>query len=610
MPDIIKILPDSVANQIAAGEVIQRPASVVKELVENSVDAKANKITVNIKDSGKALIQVIDDGKGMSETDARISFERHSTSKINTADDLFTLCTKGFRGEALASIASVAQVELNTRTEELQIGTKIIIEGSQLILQEDVSCAKGSNFSVKNLFYNVPARRKFLKATNTEFAHIITEFQRIALAHPEISFSLFHNEKEIYSLPQSNLRQRIINVFGKTINQNITALSSETGFVNIYGFIGKPEIARKQYGQQFFFVNNRYFKNTYFHKAVSLGYDQIISGDSIPTYFIYFDIQPDTIDVNIHPTKTEINFENASAIFQLLIAAVKETLGRHNIVPSIDFDQNGAFEIPHNKKDVNYQMPKIEINENYNPFENEKKSSYDFHKNIANKQFENNNLANWEKLYSGVNQLENKQTEIFSSSSNLDNNLSQDLQFFQIKNKYILTTVKSGLMIIDQKRAHEKILFERYLNKIVSSKIASQQTVYPVKIDFNSEDILVFEEIYEILIDIGFNFEKINTNTFNIIGLPSFFENKEPDIILYDFLSNYSKFEIDIKEKIVEGLAFSFAKSMSINYNKSLNKDEMLQIFDELFASESPNFTYDGKPIISMIKYEELDKRF
>jgi len=608
MPDIIKILPDSVANQIAAGEVIQRPASVVKELVENSVDANATKITVNIKDSGKTLIQIIDDGKGMSETDARIAFERHSTSKINVADDLFSLHTKGFRGEALASIASVAQVELNTRNEESQLGTKIIIEGSQLILQQDVNCAKGANFSIKNLFYNVPARRKFLKGTNTEFTHIITEFQRIALAHPDISFSLFHNEKEIYVLPQSNLKQRIINVFGKTINQNVTAVNSETAFVNIYGFIGKPEIARKQYGQQFFFVNNRFFKNTYFHKAITLGYDQIIANDSIPTYFIYFDIAPETIDVNIHPTKTEINFENASAIFQLLISAVKETLGKHNIVPSIDFDQEGAFEIPYSKKNSNIKMPQIQINENYNPFENEKKSSYDFHKNISTKQLENDNLSNWEKLYSGINN--NKQPEIFNTSNNFENIGQQETQFFQVKNKYILTTVKSGLMIIDQKRAHEKILYNKYFNKITSSKNSSQQTLYPIKIDFNSEDLLIFEEIYEILVDIGFSFEQINTSTYYITGSPTFLENKEPDIILYDFLANFTEYEIDIKNKILEGLALSFSKSMSINYNKSLNKEEMLQIFDELFASASPNYTYDGKTIISMLKYEDLDKMF
>ncbi len=595
MADIIKILPDSVANQIAAGEVIQRPASVIKELVENSVDAKATRITINVKDSGRTLIQIIDNGIGMSETDARISFERHSTSKINSAEDLFSLTTKGFRGEALASIASVAHVELNTRQETANVGTQIIIEGSKLIKQEDVACSKGANFSVKNLFYNVPARRKFLKATNIELGHILTEIQRIALSHPEVAFILIHNDKEIYNLPTSNYKQRIVNIFGKQFNQNLTEIKTETSFINIYGYIGKPEIARKQYGQQFLFVNNRFFKNSYFHKAIISGYDKIIPQDAVPTYFIYFDIEPNRIDVNIHPTKTEINFENASAIFQILISAVKKTLGVNNIVPSIDFDQDGAFEIQPPKKNANIKMPEVKINENYNPFEKG---------NFYNDNYNNDkeNLQNWEELY--------QKTEYQTIPSTLDQNITTDTQFFQIKNKYILTTLKSGIVIIDQKKAHEKILFEKYLSTFNRQKLDSQQTIYPQKMEFNQDDLVAFNEIMDNLIDIGFSFEQINNYTFYITGIPDLFEKENIDVILYELIANQRKTPTNIREKIYETMALSYAKNLSMNHNTPLTKEEMLQIFDSLFATKTPNYTHDGKQIIAIINYEEIEKKF
>jgi len=612
MSDIIKILPDSIANQIAAGEVIQRPASVIKELVENSVDAGSTKITINVKDAGRSLIQVIDNGKGMSETDARISFERHSTSKISTANDLFSIHTKGFRGEALASIASVAQVELQTKTDDKELGTKIVIDGSELVMQEDINCPKGSNFIVKNLFFNVPARRKFLKNDSTEFGHILTEFYRIVIAHPDIAFVLFHNDKEVYSLPQSNLKQRLINIFGKQMNQNITPISSRTAIVNIYGYIGKPEIAKKQYGQQYFFVNNRFFKNTYFHKAVMLGYERILPPETVASYFIFFDISPELIDINIHPTKTEINFQDANSIFQLLITCIKETLSKHNVMPSIDFDQEGAIDIPYSKNVQNVHFPKIEIDDAYNPFENEKKSNLDYHQKLSVKQLENQNLKNWENLFSNT---KNTNSQIYNSNLNLNLNLNNDIvsqtpSFFQIKNNYILTTVKSGLMIIDQKRAHERILFDKFFNKITSSNLTSQQTLYPEKIDFNSDDLVVFEEIYDVLTEIGFSFEKISSNTYSIIGIPSFLESKEPLPIIYDIIADYTENEIDIKDKMIEKMALIFAKSMCINRGKSLTNEEMRQIFDELFSTSNPNYNYEGKSIISMLSYDELEKRF
>jgi len=607
MPDIIKILPDSVANQIAAGEVIQRPASVVKELVENSVDAGSTKIIIKIKDAGKTYIQIIDNGKGMSETDARIAFERHSTSKISSANDLFSILTKGFRGEALASIASVSQVELHTKTEDAELGTNIIIEGSEFILQEEINCPTGSNFSVKNLFYNVPARRKFLKGESTEFTHILNEFYRIVIAHSDVAFYLYNNDKETFALPQSNLKQRLVNLFGKTIDKNLIAINSRTAIVNITGYIGKPEIAKKQYGQQFFFVNNRFFKNTYFNKAVMLGYDKILPHDAIPSYYLFFEISPELIDVNIHPTKTEINFQDANAIFQLIITCIKETLSKHNVMPSIDFDTIGSIEIPYHKKNEMAKFPKIEINENFNPFENEKKSNFDYHHKLSSKQYENDNIKNWEDLYENK---QNKESELFQNSG-LNNDL-HNIQptFFQIKNRYILTTVKSGVMVIDQKRAHERILFDRYFNKITGTKLVSQKTLYPEKIDFNSEDLIAFEEIYEILIEIGFDFEKISSNTYNIVGIPSFLDTKEPAPLIYNFIANQQEYEVDIKEHILEKIAFTFSKSLAITGGKTLSNEEMRQLFDELFSSSNPNYTYDGKPIISMLSYEELEQRF
>lgn len=607
MPDIIKILPDSVANQIAAGEVIQRPASVVKELMENSVDAESKNIKIYIKDAGKSLIQVIDDGKGMSETDARIAFERHSTSKINSADDLFSLYTKGFRGEALASIASVAQVELITKNENSDLGTKIIIEGSQFISQEEVNCPKGSNLIIKNLFYNVPARRKFLKGTNTEFNHIVTEFQRLSIAHPDISFVLYHNDKEIFNLPVSNLKQRLINIFGKNINQNLTAISSKTAIVNIYGYIGKPEIAKKQYGQQFLFVNNRFFKNTYFHKAITLGYDNILAPETVPIYFIFFDVEPDLIDINIHPTKTEINFQDANAIFQLIKTAIKETLSKHNIMPAIDFDTIGKIDIPFTKKNQKITAPQIEINENYNPFEKNELEKLKFHHHISEQNFHNQNINSWEKLYE--HNMSNYQSQ---NTLNIENNTNffDSKKFLQLKDRYIVTSIKSGMMIIDYKRAMERINFDKYYKKIEETKIESQQNLFEEKIDFNSEDLIAFEEIFETLNNFGFNFEKFSSNTYAITGIPSFLKNIETVPLIYDFIAYHREYNQDIRPIIIEKIAYTLTKQNQVLCTKISTTEEMSLIFDQLFSTSNPNYTYDGKIIISIVSYEEIEKRF
>jgi DNA mismatch repair protein MutL len=595
MPDIIKLLPDSVANQIAAGEVIQRPASVVKELMENSVDAGAENIKVIIRDSGRTLIQVIDDGSGMSETDARLSFERHATSKISVAQDLFAIRTKGFRGEALASIAAVSMVELKTRKKEDDTGTLIIINGSRVEKQEPCSCPEGSGFSVKNLFFNIPARRKFLKSDNTEMRHIITEFQKIVIAHPSIRFLLSHNDNEIYSLGAGNLRQRIIAVFGKQINNDLITLETATTLINIKGFIGKPENARRTYGEQFFFVNNRFMKHPYFHKAVAEAYQNILPPETIPSYFIFMEIDPASIDINIHPTKTEIKFEDERAIWQILMASVREALGRFNIVPSFDFEGEGLIDIPIRSVFKNIpDPPAIEIDPQYDPFAGDERIS---NQNSIIERFERENNSGWEKLYSALEREEPRSAMIDS-----------ERRFFQIKNKYIICPVKSGLMIIDQKRAHERILYERFLDNLESNRNISQTELYPVNLELNPADIFVLKEIENEIRLLGFNF-RITDNTISINGRPSGIGSADPAIMLEILLEEYKKTQSDPSTGAIEKIASAMAGASAIPYGKVLLKSEMEDLFDTLFSCKSPNYSPKGKPVINILTLEEIDKR-
>jgi DNA mismatch repair protein MutL len=509
MADVIKLLPDSVANQIAAGEVIQRPASVVKELVENSVDAGGKIIKVIIKDSGKTLIQVIDDGSGMSETDARLAFERHATSKITTAQDLFAIRTKGFRGEALASVAAVAMVELRTRLKGSDTGTRISINGSKVEAQEPCSCPAGSSFAVKNLFFNIPARRKFLKSDNTEIRHIIIEFQKIALAHPEISLILDHNETEIYNLVPGNLRQRIVGIFGKQINQDLISLETDTTLVKIKGFIGKPENAKRTYGEQFFFVNNRFMKHPYFHKAVLEAYQNILPPDAIPSYFIYLEADPASIDINIHPTKTEIKFEDERSIWQILMACVREALGRFNITPSLDFDSEILIDIPvRSPSDEIPDAPVIEVNTGYNPFAGEERQG---NRTGYIEKFEKESASNWQKLYSSMGKNDRDITQFESYSE-------PGRKFFQVKNRYIICPVKSGLMIIDQKRAHERVLYEKYLGMLNSGQAASQADMFPVEMELNPASLFILKEIEGSLGNLGFRIDHLGNNKISITG--------------------------------------------------------------------------------------------
>jgi len=601
MPDVIKLLPDSVANQIAAGEVIQRPASVVKELVENSVDAGAKNIRVIIKDSGKTLIQVIDDGDGMTETDARLAFERHATSKITSALDLFAITTKGFRGEALASIAAVAMVELKTRRKDTETGILVVINGSKVETQEPCSCPVGSSFSVKNLFYNIPARRKFLKSDNTEIRHIVNEFQKIVIAHPDIKFSLHHNDTEIYNLAAGNIRQRIIGVFGKQINQDLITLETETTLITIRGFIGKPENARRTYGEQFFFVNNRFMKHPYFHKAVVEAYQNILPVEAIPSYFIFMEADPATIDINIHPTKTEIKFEDERAIWQILMASVREALGRFNIVPSLDFENEALIEIPVSRNSVYMpDHPRIDINTNYNPFEGEERNP---ERSGYIEKFEKENAANWEKLYSSFEKgNENPEPT--------DRIREAQRKFFQIKNKYIVCPVKSGLMLIDQKRAHERVLYEQFLDCLGNNRHVSQTDMFPVTAELNPSDYFILREIESELNLLGFNIDHSGNNQITINGIPAGSGTNNPVEMLEILLEDYKTTQESPSSGAKEKVASAMAAASAIPYGKVLMQNEMEDLFDRLFACQSPNYSPKGKAVINIIPLEEIDKRF
>ena len=664
MSDIIQILPDSVANQIAAGEVVQRPASVVKELVENAIDAGSTSIKINLKDAGKTLIQIIDNGCGMSATDARLAFERHATSKIKAAKDLFAIRTMGFRGEALASIAAIANVELKTKRTEDELGTHLVIDGSELISQDSVACPSGSNFSVKNLFFNVPARRKFLKANSTELRNIITEFQRITLTNPDIEFQLIHNDVEVYNLTPSNTRQRIVNVFGRSINTRLISIDTNTSIVKLTGFIGKPKNAKKKTDEQFFFVNNRYMRHPYFHKAVLLAYDKILPPDTVPPYFIFFEVDPKIIDINIHPTKTEIKFEDEQAIFQIIQASIREALGKFNIVPSIDFDEDTSLEIPvANQDSSEVEMPMIKVNHEFNPFEADTSfNPFDAEKSFNPFEQETNSIENnqfyqefkskpspapsssprtkkevpqdWDKLYQDREpdlvpdypiggQTEVKRPpmpDYFQHQEAPQNQIQQKIfqressvkskGFFQLKNKYILTPVRSGLMIIDQRKAHERILFEKFRNSVENNQGVAQQTLFPQTIEFNASDYTLLQVIIEDVKALGFDIREFGKKTFVINGTPADIQNGDPKELLENLLENYKVNQLDVKVKVRENLAKALAKASAVNYGKTLSSEEMSAIIDQLFACETPNYTPDGKTIVSVLETQELDKRF
>ena len=605
--DIIHLLPDSVANQIAAGEVIQRPASVVKELMENAIDAGASAITVVVKDAGRTLIQVIDDGKGMSETDARMAFERHATSKINAAKDLFSLRTMGFRGEALPSIAAVAQVELRTRRHEDEIGTYIAINGSVIEKQEDAAIACGTNFSVKNLFFNIPARRKFLKADSTELNHIIADFQRIALVYPEIAFTLTNNNTTIFQLPPAGYRGRIVDIFGKYINQQLLEIHTDSALVKMFGFAGSPDFARKKGALQYFFVNGRYMRHPYFHRAVMQAYEKMLPSDSAPNYFIYFEIEPNAIDVNIHPSKTEIKFENENAIWSIITASVREALGKFNVVPSIDFDQEGALELDFSSSKNAPVAPKVDYNPSYNPF----KST-----GTARPQ------QNWELLYQGIEKRGNFPKEEFSkeemilksgiteSPEQLTLGIDEKQGYFQFANRYIITSVKSGMMLIDQRRAHVRVLFEKFFRQIKERKGFSQTMLFPEILELNPVESAVLTELKDDLHYVGFDVELFGKNTFALNGIPADLKGQNPQQVIEQMIDAAQNKGGDVKEDLHTRLALSLAKSLAVSYGKPMNNEEIAALVENLFACPNPNYLPDGKNIISILTGEELEKKF
>ncbi len=609
MSDIIQLLPDSVANQIAAGEVIQRPASVIKELVENSVDAGAKNIDVAVVDAGRTSIQVIDDGKGMSETDARLAFERHATSKIRQAEDLFNLHTNGFRGEALASIAAVAQVVLKSRQEGEEVGTQLSISGSRFEGQEACSSSVGSVFSVNNLFYNVPARRKFLKSNSTELNNILTAFERIVLVNPQIAFTLHSNNTELFNLKAGNLRQRIIDVFGKRINQDLLPVNVETTMCKISGFVGKPEAARKKGAHQFFFVNGRYMKHPYFNKAVMTAYDRLVpQGEQVP-YFLYFDVNPNDIDVNIHPTKTEIKFENEQAIWQILMAAVKESIGMFNDVPSIDFDTEDKPDIPVYNPDVvsSASAPKISLNPHYNPF----KSSPSSGKPTAVKPVD----EQWEQLYEGLNNQDSveREADIFESESETEINTSQSIlaekspAHYQYKGKYVMTAVKSGLMIIDQHRAHVRVLYERYLEQIQQQTSHSQKVLFPEVLQFPVSDEVILEKLLPEMNKMGFELDNLGGGSYAVNAIPTGLDGVNPLHLVQDMVFSAKEKGVKALDEVHQSLALTLARNAAIPQGQVLSNEEMENLVNDLFACSNVNYTPDGKNVLCILKQQEIE---
>lgn len=601
--DIIHLLPDAVANQIAAGEVIQRPASVIKELMENAIDAGATNIQVIVKNAGRTAIQVIDNGKGMSETDARMAFERHATSKITDAHDLFSLRTMGFRGEALASIAAVADVELRTRPQGSDIGTFIEIAASTVIAQEPTVCPEGTAFIVKNLFFNVPARRKFLKSDDTEMRQIIQEFQRIALVYPNIRFELFNGDEMVYELPTGNTRQRITAIFGKKtrdLQQQLVPIEARTTLGHISGFVGKPEFAQKS-ANQFFFVNGRYMRHPYFHRAVMQAYNRMLQPNENPAYFIYFDIDPAEIDVNIHPTKTEIKFENERDLWSILATCVKEALGKFNVAPTIDFDTEGQIDMPVTA-DTHAIQPTVTLNPDYNPFRNTTATS------TTKRTIDDS----WQQLYERRHEQPTPPPADNTAQALFEHDDEAQTDTFIYKNRFVLTTVKSGLMAIDRRRATERILYERILQQLELQQRASQRTLFPEVLELTPDDDTLFKCLLPDLTALGFDLEPFGRHAYSINGVPALLAD-EPDTIgvLHDMLHCAKECDNRLQTELYESLAYEVAKSSArLRQQAAITAEEAAQMIDQLFACQNPNTTPDGKTIVSIITDSELDRRF
>jgi len=615
MADIIKLLPDHVANQIAAGEVVQRPASVVKELLENALDAGATTIKLIVKDGGKALIQVVDDGLGMSATDSRLSFERHATSKIQKAEDLFNLSTKGFRGEALASIAAIAHVEMQTKTDTEEVGTHLKIEGSKVIFQEVSVTPKGTSMAVKHLFFNIPARRNFLKSNQVELRHITDEFHRVALAHPNTAFHYYNNGSELFNLPADNYRKRIVNIFGNRMNQKLVPVEEETPLVKIKGFITKPEFAKKSRGEQFFFVNNRFIKSPYLHHAVVAAFEGLIKSDSYPGYFLYLEVNPASIDINIHPTKTEVKFDDEHSLYSILRSTIKHSLGQFNVVAALDFEHDPNLQTPYDFKNKSAVQPKVTVDADFNPFQTTKNSG------TAIYAYKKQSAVGWEGLYVGMESKlgkEDNSNSISFESDTITGSIFEDekemLQTvattFQIRRKYIVTTIKSGMVVIDQSRAHQRVLYEKFLKNSTIKDAVSQQLLFPLHLSFSNAEISTLQEIKSILVSIGFIFEKIEGESITVTGVPLLVAESEVSMILDQLISDYQQELSGQSFSQTDILSKTLAKTLAVKTGEVLDGQSQLALVNDLFACTDATLSPFNKPVYITITENDIDKKF
>jgi DNA mismatch repair protein MutL len=649
MSSIIQLLPDHVANQIAAGEVVQRPASVVKELLENAVDAKATDIKLIIKDAGKSLVQVIDNGVGMTITDARLCFARHATSKIRQAEDLFALGTKGFRGEALASIAAIAHMEMKTKQDQDELGTHIVIEGSKFVSQEVAVLPKGTSFAVKNLFYNIPARRNFLKSDTVEFRHVMDEFQRVALAHPNIHFSFYHNGSEMYNLPAAGYRQRIVGIMSGKTNEKLVPVNEETDIISIQGFVCKPEFAKKNRGEQFFFVNDRFIKSGYLHHAVMSAYDGLLKDGSQPSYFLYLQVPPNTIDINIHPTKTEIKFDDESALYAILRASIKHSLGQFNVAPVLDFDRDSNLDTPYHYKDIEAETPTIQVDGTFNPFTDDKTNQH-YSKTSSGSGYSSGSsyssgsgsssssgssfsgssysgyskrvepTASWESLYVGLD-TENPETiesspftfeneEVTSSLFNDDEVEQATKKTYQIHKKYIVSPIKSGMVIVDQQRAHQRILYEQFLLNMTVNQAASQQLLFPLDLFYSASEMELIEELKPSLETTGFVFDESKTDHIVVSGIPVNITESEVSLVIEQLLSDLQDGIPANSYSQNDTIAKSMAKSLAVKTGSYLTEKEQDNLVNGLFACKDPNISPFQKPTFITMRVEDIDKKF
>lgn len=633
MADVIQLLPDAIVNKIAAGEVIQRPASVVKELMENSIDAGSSNIKLVVKDAGKSLIQVIDDGCGMSETDARMALERHATSKIREAEDLFAIRTMGFRGEAMASIGAVAQMELRTRRREDELGTRILIEGSEIKTQEACQCDAGTNISVKNLFFNIPVRRNFLKSNTVEMRHILDEFQRIALANPDIFFSLHHNNSEIFHLPPSNLRQRVVNIFGTPYNKRLVPVEEETDEVKLNGFVSKPEFAKKTRGEQFFFVNQRFIRSAYLNHAVLTAFEDMLPSDTYPLYVVFIDIDPSRIDINVHPTKQEIKFEDERLIYNYLKVAIRHSLGKYMVTPTLDFDQEGSFSSVRIKP-ISPTRPTVRTfrSGEKNPGSDTPRPGGGGSLNFGSEDTrQKHNLQNWERLYEGLEEfaesISNPEEPVevtaevttiestWSSEPTLDAPTGGEMtkatrEPYQIHGTYIVSPIKSGYILIDQQAAHERILYERYLDALQHQQASSQKQLFPRTITLPPADAMIMQDILPQINLLGYDIKEFGANTFVIHGIPADQKGKGSDDRAIETLLAQYKNNLDLKLNTNENIARSMARSNATKRGQSLTSTEMQTLIDQLFACQLPFKSPTGRNCFLTFELEELAKRF